>query len=110
MRLNFEEGKYLEGYRSLFTKILELRGKSTNLKSLWQRYLIIIQNSFSTLCGEYCFFFAYHLSRNINLKNVINFFRSDSVRNDQNIKHFVLPKFPGHKRNFTNVFCSEQNK
>ena len=70
----------------------------------------IIQNPFSTLCGEYCLFFAYHLSRNINLKNVINFFTSDSVRNDQNIKHFVWRKFPGHERNFTNVFWSEQNK
>ena len=38
-----------------------------------------IQNPFSTLCGEYCFFFAYHLSRNFNLKNVTNFFTNDII-------------------------------
>ena len=69
-----------------------------------------IQNPFSTLCGEYCLFFAYHLSRNFNLKSVTNFFTNDYVRNDQNIKQFVWRMFPGHERDVTNIFWFLQNK
>ena len=70
----------------------------------------MLQNPFSTLCGEYCLFFAYHLSRNFSLENVINFFTDDCVRNDQSIKQFVWRKFPGHERDFTNIFWFSQNK
>ena len=69
----------------------------------------MLQNPFSTLCGEYCLFFAYHLSRNYDLEYVIRFFSNDCVRNDQNVKDFIWRKFPGHERDTTNIFF-DQNK
>ena len=70
----------------------------------------ILQNPFSTLCGEYCLFFAYHLSRNYNLGNILNYFTNDGVTNDYNIKRFVWEVYPGHERDVTNIFWINQNK
>ena len=67
----------------------------------------MLQSPFSTLCGEYCIFFAYHLSRNSNLKYVIRFFTNDCVQNVQNVKDFIWRKFPGHERDSTSIFWSE---
>ena len=90
-------------------KYFGIERKINKLKKLLAGLSDSIKNPFSTLCGEYFLFFAYHSSRNINLKNVINS-TSYSVRNYQNIKHFIWGKLPEHERNFTNVFWSEQNK
>ena len=67
----------------------------------------MLQSPFSTLCGEYCIFFAYHLSRNFNLEYVIRFFTNDCVQNDQNVKDFIWRKFPGHERDSTSIFWFE---
>ena len=92
------ENRYL-----LTEKLLQIKNTVVTLSS-------ILQNPFSTLCGEYCLFFSYHLSRDFNLLTVSSFFTNDTVRNDQNVKDFVWRKFPGHERDFTNIFWSEQNR
>ena len=84
--------------------------KLRTLKKPIFRFSKMLQSPFSTLCGEYCIFFAYHLSRNFNLEYVIRFFTNDCVQNDQNVKDFIWRKFPGHERDSTNIFWNDQNK
>ena len=71
----------------------------------------ILQNPFSTVCGKYCLFFIYHLCRNYSLEYIVNnYFSNDCVLNDENVKDFVWRKYPGHERDFTNIFWFRQNK
>ena len=59
---------------------------------------------------KFTLFFAYHLSRNYNLGNILNYFTNDVVTNDYNIKRFVWAVYPGHERDVTNIFWINQNK
>ena len=81
--------------------------KLRTLKKPIFRFSKMLQSPFSTLCGEYCIFFAYHLFRNFNLEYVIRFFTNDCVRNDQNVKDFTWRKFLGHERDSTSIFWTE---
>ena len=70
----------------------------------------IIQNPFSTVCGEYCLFFAYHLCRNVPIETIYTLFTTDCIDNDEIVKNFVWKTYPGHERDFSNIFWFSQNK
>lgn len=91
------------GYYGLLAKLKRLKNKIFSLE-------YAIQDSLSTLCGEYCLFYAYHICRDFPLDFVNSFFTNDYVRNDQNVKEFIWRKFPGHERISTNIFWFAQNK
>ena len=60
---------------------------------------IQLQSSFSSLCGEYCVFFAFNLCHKKSLREVLsNFSMIDFSRNDESIKIFMNKTFPGHER------------
>ena len=63
-----------------------------------------LQSNVSNLCGEYCLFFSYHLSRKMHLEDILNkYFTNDFVKNDQKVQRFVWKIFPGHEREHTTI-------
>ena len=54
------------------------------------------------MCGEFCIFFAFHLSRNVPLENMLSYFSSNLKDNDDCVRDFMNKTFPGHERSQSN--------
>jgi hypothetical protein len=67
-----------------------------------------LQCDLSTVCGEYCLFFTYHLSRNFSLTEICNYFTIDCKNNDKLVKDFIWRVFPGHEHDLKNIFWMKQ--
>ena len=78
-----------------------LDGKLKNIGKKFSQLQFPLQSSLSTLCGEYCIFFSYHLSRGHSLQQVMKYFKKDNEEvNDLLVKRFVY-KLYGFERKVT---------
>ena len=52
-----------------------------------------LQNYLSDVCGYYCIYFSYFLTRNFSLGKIVNMFSSTNrVQNDRKVYQFVMKK------------------
>ena len=54
----------------------------------------VLQNAFTTVCGQYTVFFLLHRCRGLSMTKIINMFSSDTSDNDSNVNHFIRKHFP----------------
>ena len=57
-----------------------------------------LQNTLSTVCGEFCVYFAFNLCRNIPLRKCLEPFSENKSLNGLIVRRFIKKVFPGHDR------------
>uniref|UniRef100_A0ABD2VUF9 Ubiquitin-like protease family profile domain-containing protein n=1 Tax=Trichogramma kaykai TaxID=54128 RepID=A0ABD2VUF9_9HYME len=69
-----------------------------------------LQSLDSAVCGEYCIFFLYHISKNNDLNAFLNYFNSDTRRNDNIVRSFYKKLITKkQKKQNVKIFLNENN-
>ena len=53
----------------------------------------VLQSSWSSVCGQYCLFYALHRCRNIPMSTITNMFTNDKEWNDMLVRDFIRKWF-----------------
>ena len=94
-------------------KFYDIENKLKKMRTTYVSLDYALQSPFSTVCGEYCIFFSYHLSRNKDLKEILKYFSYDREKNDELVAHFNAKKFPNYRKQNANgkvLFWMNQDK
>lgn len=61
--------------------------------STWIENKFRLQSDFSSVCGSYVLYFAYHRSRSRSFKEILSDFTQDFINNDAYVKMFVVQRY-----------------
>ena len=80
---NYFDSYGLPPLRAEFVSFMERNADS------WVNNERRVQNPYSTLCGEYCLFFAAHMCRGLKMSQILKLFDDDKRLNDAMVVDFV---------------------
>ena len=88
------EGEFMDSYGqqpSNYSENFETFLKNNSSTFTYNKY--VLQSPWSSVCGQYCLFYALHRCRNIPMSTIINMFTNDKEWNDMLVRDFIRKWF-----------------